>query len=67
MTVTFAGETLPQAFACIPDPRRAHGVRASVAAIRSLTIVALLSNPTSIFAVAEWAARQTRQAPARSG
>lgn len=45
--VTFALETLPQAFAIIPDPRRAQNVRYSGAAIVSL-------------AIAEWTTRQTR-------
>lgn len=60
-TVTFAVETLPQAFARIPDPRRAQGRRYSVAAILSLAVVAVLANHTSVLAMAEWAARQTRQ------
>jgi len=59
-TVSFAIETLPQAFASIPDPRRAQGRRYSVAAILSLAIVAVLANHTSVLAMAEWAARQTR-------
>src|SRR6266498_2599732 len=59
-TVTFAVETLPQAFATVPDPRRAQGRRYSVAAILSLAVVAVLANHTSVLAMAEWAARQTR-------
>jgi predicted transposase YbfD/YdcC len=59
-TVTFALETLPQAFATIPDPRRAQGTRYSVAAILSLAVVAVLANHTSVLAMAEWAACQTR-------
>jgi len=59
-TVSFAIETLPQAFASIPDPRRAQGRRYSVAAILSLAVVAVLANHTSVLAMAEWAARQTR-------
>jgi predicted transposase YbfD/YdcC len=59
-TVTFAVETLPQAFATVPDPRRAQGTRYSVAAILSLAVVAVLANHTSVLAMAEWAARQTR-------
>ena len=58
--VTFAVETLPQAFTHIPDPRRAQGTRYSVAAILSLAVVAVLANHTSVLAMAEWAARQTR-------
>lgn len=59
-TVTFAVETLPEAFARIPDPRRAQGTRYPVAAILSLAVVAVLANHTSVLAMAEWAARQTR-------
>jgi predicted transposase YbfD/YdcC len=59
-TVTFALETLPEAFARIPDPRRKQGRRYSVAAILSLAVVAILANHTSVLAMAEWAARQTR-------
>ena len=59
-TVTFPVETLPQAFATIPDPRRKQGTRYSVAAILSLAVVAVLANHTSVLAMAEWAARQTR-------
>jgi predicted transposase YbfD/YdcC len=59
-SVTFAVETLPQAFARIPDPRRKQGTRYSVAAILSLAVVAVLANHTSVLAMAEWAASQTR-------
>lgn len=59
-TITFALETLPQAFATIPDPRRAQGRRYSVAAILSLAVVAMLANHTSVLAIAEWAERQSR-------
>lgn len=58
--VTFAVETLPQAFASVADPRRKQGTRYSVAAILSLAVVAVLANHTSVLAIAEWAARQTR-------
>src|SRR5262245_65835561 len=58
-TVTFAVENLPQAFAAVPDPRRAQGRRYSLAAILSLAIVAVLANHTSVLAMAEWASRQT--------
>lgn len=58
--VTFALETLPQAFATIPDPRRKQGTRYSVAAILSLAVVAVLANHTSVLAIAAWATRQTR-------
>ena len=57
--VTFALETLLQAFATVPDPRRAQGRRYSVAAILSLAVVAVLANHTSVLAMAEWASRQT--------
>jgi predicted transposase YbfD/YdcC len=59
-SVTFAVETLPQAFASIPDPRRKQGTRYSVAAILSLAVVAMLANHTSVLAIAEWATLQTR-------
>lgn len=59
-SVSFAVETLPQAFASIPDPRRKQGTRYSVAAILSLAVVALLANHTSVLAIAEWATLQTR-------
>jgi predicted transposase YbfD/YdcC len=59
-SVNFAVETLPQAFASIPDPRRKQGTRYSVAAILSLAVVALLANQTSVLAIAEWATLQTR-------
>lgn len=58
-TVTFAVESLPQAFAHIPDPRRKQGTRYSVAAILSLAVVAVLANHTSVLAMAEWLAHQT--------
>jgi predicted transposase YbfD/YdcC len=58
-TVQFAVETLPQAFATIPDPRRKQGTRYSLAAILSLAVVAVLANHTSVLAIAEWASRQT--------
>ena len=51
-TVSFAVETLPQAFASIPDPRRTQGRRYSVAAIVSLAVVAVLANHTSVLAMA---------------
>jgi predicted transposase YbfD/YdcC len=59
-SVSFAVETLPQAFASIPDPRRKQGTRYSVAAILSLAVVAVLANHTSVLAIAEWATLQTR-------
>src|SRR6266508_2957303 len=58
-TLTFALETLPEAFARVPDPRRKQGRRYSVAAILSLAVVAILANHTSVLAMAEWAERQT--------
>lgn len=58
--VSFAVETLPQAFAHIPDPRRKQGTRYSLAAILSLAVVAVLAKHTSVLAMAEWAERQTR-------
>lgn len=58
-SVTFALESLPQAFALVADPRRAQGTRYSVAAILSVAVVALLANHTSVLAIAQWAADQT--------
>jgi hypothetical protein len=58
-SVSFAVESLPQAFATIPDPRRKQGTRYSVAAILSLAVVAVLANHTSVLAMAEWAERQS--------
>jgi DDE_Tnp_1-associated len=63
-SVTFALESLPQACATIPDPRRKQGTRYAVAAILSLAIVAVLANHTSVLALVEWAARQTRNGKA---
>jgi len=59
-SVSFVVETLPQAFAHIPDPRRKQGTRYSVAAILSLAVVVVLANHTSVLAIAGSAARQTR-------
>jgi predicted transposase YbfD/YdcC len=61
VTVTFQIEHLPQAFASIPDPRRAQGTRYSLASILSLAVVALLANHTSVLAMAEWVAAQPHQ------
>jgi hypothetical protein len=58
-TVSFAVETLPQAFAHIPDPRRKQGRRYSVATILSLAVVVVLATHTWVLAIAEWAERQT--------
>ena len=58
-SVAFRLETLPQAFATVADPRRAQGTRYSIASLLSLAVVALLSNHTSVLAIAEWAARQS--------
>jgi hypothetical protein len=55
--VSFAVETLPQAFASLPDPRRKQGTRYSVAAILTLAVVAVLANHTSVLAIAEWTTR----------
>jgi predicted transposase YbfD/YdcC len=58
-SVSFPVDALPQAFASIPDPRCAQGIRYSVAAILSLAVVAVLANHTSVLAIAEWGARQS--------
>jgi hypothetical protein len=46
------------AFARIPDPRRVASVRYPLAAILNLVVVALLTQQTSVLAIAEWAGRQ---------
>ncbi|MGI8687134.1 MAG: transposase family protein [Thermomicrobiales bacterium] len=51
--------TLAAAFARVPDPRRPHGRRFSLAAILALAVVALLSNHLSVLAIAQWGKRQS--------
>jgi predicted transposase YbfD/YdcC len=59
-TVIFPLGALPQAFACIPDPRSKQGLRYSLASILSLALVAILANHRSGLAIAEWGARQSK-------
>jgi len=47
------------AFACVPDPRRRHGRRFSLAAILALAVTALLANHLSVLAIAQWGKRQS--------
>jgi predicted transposase YbfD/YdcC len=49
---------LAQAFALIPDPRRAQGRVYWLPSLLSLAVAALLCNCLSVLAIAEWAARQ---------
>jgi predicted transposase YbfD/YdcC len=48
-----------QAFADVPDPRRAGSVRYPLPAMLALAVSALLANHHSVLAIAEWGARQT--------
>lgn len=59
-SVTFPLGALPQAFACIPDPRSKQGLRFSLASILSLALTAVLTNHRSGLAIAEWGARQDK-------
>jgi predicted transposase YbfD/YdcC len=58
-TVSFSLGSLRQAFAMVPDPRRRHGTRYSLAAILTLAVVAILANHTSVLAIAEWSHGQS--------
>ncbi len=58
-TLTPTPATLAAAFARVPDPRRPHGRRFSLAAILALAVVALLSNHLSVLAIAQWGKRQS--------
>src|ERR671934_2592525 len=51
--------SLTAAFAHIPDPRRARSVTYALPAILALAVAAILSNPLSVLAIAEWGARQS--------
>lgn len=57
---SFVQESLPQAFASIPDLRCTQGTRSSMTAILSLAVVAVRANHTSVLTMAEWAAHQAR-------
>lgn len=52
-------ERLAQAFATVPDPRRAGSITYPLAAILTLAVSAILANHHSVLAIAEWGARQS--------
>ncbi len=52
-----AGSVL-DAFAQVPDPRRAQGRRVPLPAVLALAVPAILANHLSILAIAEWGAAQ---------
>lgn len=59
--------SLATAFAAVPDPRRSASVTYPLPAILALTVTALLANQLSVLAMAEWAARQSREVLAELG
>jgi predicted transposase YbfD/YdcC len=50
--------SLAEAFADVPDPRRAASVSYPLEAILAMAVAALLANQQSVLAIAEWGARQ---------
>lgn len=50
--------SLVDAFAQVPDPRRAASVHYPLAAILAMTVAAILSGQHSVLAISEWMARQ---------
>ncbi len=56
--ITISPDSLAAAFAIVPDPRRQASVTYPLAAVLSLAVAAILSNHTSVLAIAEWGARQ---------
>src|SRR5215211_5324526 len=56
--IDLALSDLEQAFASIPDPRRAQGRVYSLPSLLCLALAGLLCNCLSVLAIAEWAARQ---------
>jgi len=56
---TLSPVNLVAAFARVPDPRRSHGKRFSLAAILALAVTALLANHLSVLAIAQWGKRQS--------
>ena len=48
------GRTLLEAFASVPDPRRAEGRRHSLPAILALATAAMLAGARSLYAIAQW-------------
>lgn len=70
LPVTVTPASLLDAFAQVPDPRRAASVRFPLAAILAMTVAAILSGQQSVLAISEWMARQplaTRTALGLSG
>jgi len=53
-----APRSLAEAFACVPDPRRAASVAYPLTAVLSLAVAAILANQLSELAIAQWGARQ---------
>ena len=53
--------SLMEAFADIPEPRRATSVQYPLPALLSLAVCALLAHHHSVLAMAEWGARQTAE------
>ncbi len=51
---------LHEAFATVPDPRRAQGRRFTLSAILTLAVAAILANHLTEQAIAEWGADQSR-------
>ncbi len=50
---------LAEAFATLPDPRRAQGRRFPLAALLTLAVAAILANHLSVLAIAEWGKAQS--------
>jgi hypothetical protein len=72
MQSTIADLTLPipnlfRVFATIPDPRTRRGRRYSVATLLTIAVAGIVSNHTSILAIAEWAASLRGHARTRLG
>jgi len=51
--------SLLAAFASLPDPRRHASITYPLAALLALAVIAILANQQGVFAMAEWAARQS--------
>jgi predicted transposase YbfD/YdcC len=58
-TLAVSPSRLLSAFAEVPDPRRLASVVYPLAAILTMTVVAILCNNTSVLAIAEWAGDQS--------
>jgi len=48
------GRSLLEAFAAVPDPRRARGRRHPLPALLALSAAAMLSGARSLYAIAQW-------------